>query len=99
MSSTIKKVAKFFGKSYNEEMISKLVDHLRIDNFRNNPMVNTASPSEDRIIQPDIFVRQGKVGSWKDIFTKELEEKFDAWIEENMKDTDLTFPIDLLQEK
>ncbi|KAL2730303.1 sulfotransferase 1C4-like isoform X2 [Vespula maculifrons] len=97
LSSTIKKVAKFFGKSYNEEMISKLIDHLQIDNFRNNPMVNTATP--DNKIESNIFVRRGKVGGWKDIFTKELEEKFDAWIKENMKDTDLTFPIDFLQEK
>lgn len=78
-------------------MISKLIDHLQIDNFRNNPMVNTATP--DNKIESNIFVRRGKVGGWKDIFTKELEEKFDAWIKENMKDTDLTFPIDFLQEK
>ncbi|KAL2735202.1 sulfotransferase 1C4-like isoform X2 [Vespula squamosa] len=99
MSNTIKKVAKFFGKSYNEETISKLVDHLQIDNFRKNPMVNSASPNKNEEVRSEMFVRRGKVGGWKEIFTKELEEKFDAWIKENMKDTDLTFPIDLENEE
>ncbi|XP_046821685.1 sulfotransferase 1C4-like isoform X1 [Vespa crabro] len=99
LPNTIKKVAKFFGKSYNEEEILKLTDHLQIDNFRKNPMVNIPSPRNNEEIQPSMFIRKGKVGGWKEMFTKELEEKFDAWIEENMKDTDLTFPIDFIQKK
>lgn len=62
-------------------------------------MVNVPSPNRNETVQPNMFIRKGKIGGWKEIFTKELEEKFDAWIEENMKDTDLKFPIDFVQKK
>ena len=40
------------------------------------------------------FIRKGKVGGWKEDFKDypELEEKFDKWVEDNMKDTDIVFP-------
>lgn len=99
LPGTIKKVAKFFGKSYSEEQIEKLADHLHIDNFRKNPMVNTPSPKVYETLEPSLFIRQGKVGGWKEVFTPELEAKFDAWIKENLKDTDLKFPVNVVEEK
>jgi len=65
-----------------------LVEHLKIENFRKNPMVNQPSTA----IQPDMFIRQGITGGWKKVFTPELEEKFSKWITDNLKDTDLAFP-------
>ncbi|XP_067213356.1 sulfotransferase 4A1-like [Linepithema humile] len=91
LPGVIEKVATFFGKSYSEEQIAKLVKHLNIDNFRKNPMVNQASPNNNRM-KPEKFIRQGKTGGWKEIFTPEIEEKFNKWIADNLKNTDLTFP-------
>ncbi|XP_011647911.1 sulfotransferase 1C4-like [Pogonomyrmex barbatus] len=90
LPGTIKKVAVFFGKSYNDEMIAKLIEHLKIENFRKNPMVNEASPG--LAIQPEAFIRQGATGGWKKMFTPEIEEKFSKWIADNLKDSDLVFP-------
>lgn len=90
MPGTIKKVAAFFGKTYNDKQIAKLAQHLKIENFRNNQMVNQASISS--AIKPEAFIRQGKIGGWKEMFTTEIEEKFSKWIADNTKDTDLTFP-------
>ncbi|XP_039312928.1 sulfotransferase 4A1 [Solenopsis invicta] len=87
-SGNIKKIAAFFDKTYNDEQIAGLVEHLKIENFRKNPMVNQPSPN----MQPDMFIRQGKVGGWKEWFTPEIEEKFNKWITNNLKDTDLAFP-------
>ncbi|XP_011684332.1 PREDICTED: sulfotransferase 1C4-like [Wasmannia auropunctata] len=89
LPETIKKVAAFFGKVYNDEQIAKLVKHLKIENFQKNPMV-----TEDiSMIKPEEFIRKGKIGSWKKLFTIEIEEKFNKWITDNLKDTDLTFPV------
>ncbi|XP_036149357.1 sulfotransferase 4A1-like [Monomorium pharaonis] len=85
----IKEIAAFFGKTYSDEQINKLVEHLKIENFRKNPMVNNQSPDQ---MKPNMFIRQGKTGSWKEIFTPEIEDRFDKWITDNLKDTDLTFP-------
>lgn len=86
----IKKVATFFGKTYNNEEITKLAEHLNIENFRKNFMVNQLE--EPGQLKPESFIRQGKTGSWKKIFTPELEKRFNEWIVDNLKDTDLIFP-------
>jgi len=87
---SIKKVATFFGKTYNNEQIAKLTEHLNIENFRKNSMVNQPAPGQ---INPELFIRQGKTdGSWKEMFTPELEKRFNEWIADNLKDTDLVFP-------
>ncbi|XP_015191806.1 PREDICTED: sulfotransferase 1C4-like [Polistes dominula] len=99
LPSVIKKVAKFFEKSYSEEEVLKLVNHLHIDNFRKNPMVNRPSLNPKETVKPIGFIRKGKVKGWKEFFTDELEAKYDVWIKENMKDTDLTFPINCVEEK
>jgi hypothetical protein len=35
----------------------------------------------------------GKNGSWKEEFTPELSKQADRWIQENIKHTDLRFPM------
>ena len=87
----IKRVADFLGKTYNEEEIKKLSEHLHINNFRNNPMVNKENVG---LMEKGFsFIRDGKTGGWKDYFTNELEEEADQWIAQNLVGTSLKFPI------
>ncbi|XP_011883461.1 PREDICTED: sulfotransferase 1C4-like [Vollenhovia emeryi] len=90
LTVNIRKIAVFFGKTYSDEQIAKLVEHLRIENFRKNLMVN--QPSPDTVMQPELFIRQGATDGWKKLFTSEIEERFSRWIADNLKDTDLVFP-------
>lgn len=39
------------------------------------------------------FVRKGKTGGWKNYFDEEMEKEADQWIDDNLKDTDLRFPL------
>lgn len=39
------------------------------------------------------FIRKGEAGGWKEMFTEELNIKANKWIQENLKNTDLRFPI------
>lgn len=39
------------------------------------------------------FVRKGEPGGWKDLFTKELNDRADKWIQKHLEKTDLRFPI------
>ena len=41
------------------------------------------------------FIRKGKAGDWKNHFTPEMTAKFDKWMAEKMKGTDLKFIQDL----
>ncbi|KAG5307594.1 ST1C4 Sulfotransferase, partial [Pseudoatta argentina] len=88
----IKEVAKFLDKTYTDEEINKVINHLNIKNFRNNPMVNFSELNACGIIKDNSFIRKGGSGNWQDIFTPELDAKIEKWIEENLKDTDLRFP-------
>lgn len=91
--STIKKVAKFFDKYYNDEELEKLSDYLNIKNFKNNPMVNFEELQDCGILlMKGVFVRQGQNGNWKSVFSEDIDREADEWIEENLKDTDLVFP-------
>lgn len=89
---TIKKVAKFLGKVYSEEQIKEVANYLNIKNFRHNPMVNSSELKECGIITPGVFIRTGQSGNWRDMFTPELDAKANKWIEENLRETDFTFP-------
>ena len=80
------------GKNYNSDEIEKLADYLDVKNFRNNPMVNSSELRACGIIKPGVFVRKGKSGAWRETFTEELEASADAWIDENLRDTDFRFP-------
>ncbi|KYM97385.1 PREDICTED: estrogen sulfotransferase-like [Cyphomyrmex costatus] len=88
----IKKVAKFLGKTYTDEEINKVANHLNVENFRNNPMVNHSELKACGIMKKGSFVRKGINGDWKNHFTPELDAQIEKWIEENLKDTDLRFP-------
>ncbi|XP_011702932.1 PREDICTED: sulfotransferase 1C4-like isoform X2 [Wasmannia auropunctata] len=90
LSGNIRKIAAFFDKTYSDEQIAKLVEHLKIENFRKNPMIN--QPARSDVMQPKMFIRQGIIGGWKKMFTAEIEERFNKWITDNLKDTDLAFP-------
>ncbi|XP_014474012.1 PREDICTED: sulfotransferase family cytosolic 1B member 1-like [Dinoponera quadriceps] len=88
----IRRIAKFLGKTYTDEQLNELADYLNINNFRNNPMVNSSELKNCKFIAEGIFIRKGVSGGWKDIFTPELTARADKWIEENLKNTDLRFP-------
>ena len=65
---------------------------MNIDNFRENDAVN-GRPAVG-VVPDDVrknwrFIRKGGVGGWKDYFTNDEKlRKFDAWVQENMKDED-----------
>lgn len=55
-------------------------------------MVNSSELKECGIITAGTFVRKGQSGSWRDMFTADLDAKANKWIEDNLKGTDFVFP-------
>lgn len=94
--SSISKVDSFLGLRTNQAEFTKLAQHLEINTFRNNPSVNcefrlTLGLLNDR---KERFIRNGgKPRLTRPEFTIELNQKADKWIEENLKQTTLRFPI------
>ncbi|GAB0086184.1 sulfotransferase [Sergentomyia squamirostris] len=90
--SVIRKTAEFFGKSYTDEEIETLADHLTFDKMSKNESVNLINGMDNIQKMNNIrkkdesynFIRKGKVGSYRDEMTPELIERFDTWIQERM---------------
>lgn len=89
-------MAKFLDKELNEEQIATLANHLKIENFRNNPSVNRqdsrdcghfSNASEQK------FVRNGvsSIG-WQKDYTSQMIKRIESWIAKNLADTTLRFP-------
>jgi Sulfotransferase domain len=95
LSGTIKKVADFLGHPIVEPSIPRLVDHLSIENFKHNPQINMDELKEAGVLNSGAqsFVRNGKTGGWNEEFTPELLERCKKWMAENLKDTDMRFPL------
>ncbi|XP_043241911.1 luciferin sulfotransferase-like isoform X2 [Amphibalanus amphitrite] len=101
LRSVITKVAKFLGKTLTDEQMEKLVNHLHIDNMRKNPNVNNEFLRDvPGLMDPErSFINKGQTGSWKAHLTPEMVKKMDAWIEENLLGTDLSFVDQLTTEQ
>ncbi|XP_001603070.1 sulfotransferase 1E1 [Nasonia vitripennis] len=94
LPDVITRVSNFFGKSYTSDQIAKLKSHLNIQNFRNNPMINSQELKDCGIIkQGSEFIRKGVNGGWRDYFDEKLEVEADEWIRSNLADTNLEFPL------
>lgn len=78
------------GKKYTEKDIDELANHLDIDNFRKNQMVNDLKGFSK---VKKVFIGKGIVGGWKKQIPPEVEAEIDEWIAENLKDSDLTFSV------
>lgn len=54
-------MADFLGKKLNEEQMSRLCDHLSIENFKNNKSVNYEDMRELGVLaKGESFIRKGK---------------------------------------
>ncbi|XP_077982727.1 amine sulfotransferase-like [Glandiceps talaboti] len=96
-NGTIRKLADFLGVDLDGEATQRVADHCSIESMKKNPQAQKAHFMEKFGIdqQSSPFVRKGKVGGWKDIFTVAQNERFDQLYEEWMKGSDLEFTFEL----
>ncbi|XP_073943694.1 sulfotransferase 1 family member D1-like [Choristoneura fumiferana] len=93
LPAAIKRVAKFFGKTYSEQQMRTLCEHLDFKNFKNNSSVNFETMNHPLINEgSEAFVRQGKAGGWAEHFDDDMRRQAREWVERHLQDTDLRFP-------
>ncbi|GBP28017.1 Sulfotransferase 1C4 [Eumeta japonica] len=102
LPSNVRRVANFFGKKYSDEQIQQLCEHLSIDKMKNNKSVHPEWMRHSPAVAEGAegFIRKGdydlyavcKVGGWRQYFDEEMAADAEAWIQDNLKNTDLRFP-------
>jgi len=92
LASSVKKVARFFGKDVGDEMVEALVDHLSFKQMRNNPAVNKEERRKLGLLTGEgSLLRKGEIGGWKSYFTDEMNRRMDEAIEKHFKPIGLEF--------
>ena len=92
LATSVKKVAKFFGKGVTDENVAKLVDHLSFKKMKNNQAVNKEDEMGKMIMTDEgHFMRKGEVGDWKNYFTDKMNKRMDEAIEKHFKPIGLEF--------
>lgn len=97
LRGTLRKIANHLDKDLSERDINSLCDFLSVKNMRENKgcnlqgFIDKQKGSNYYKRSGEHFIRKGIVGDWKNYMSPELSEKFDKWIEENTRNTDLTF--------
>lgn len=90
LKGAIRKIATFLEKKLTDEQVNRLEKHLSFESMKYNPYVNY----EDFFKLVNLkgsFMRSGTVGSYKQMMSSELIEKFDKWTLENTKGTGFSF--------
>ena len=96
LRKVIYKTAKFLDKSLTEEQVDKLMNHLSFENMKNNRAVNYEPLIElnqkNGIFDRDLngsFIRCGKIGSWKEMMTPDMAERFKKWDQDHLKNINI----------
>ncbi|KAI5632733.1 sulfotransferase domain-containing protein [Phthorimaea operculella] len=101
LPAAVRRVSKFLNKEYTEEQIAGLCDHLSFENFKKNKAINFDEENDMLglfVKGEEPFIRKGKSGGWRDYFDEEMMRQADAWMQQNLRDTDLRFPhLELLE--
>ncbi|KAM4854274.1 sulfotransferase 1B1 [Thomomys bottae] len=88
----IQKVSHFLGKTLSDEVVDRIIYQTSFEMMKNNPMVNyTHLPTAVMDHSKSPFMRKGITGDWKNYFSVEEIEKFEAIYKKEMSETTLQF--------
>ncbi|XP_049544061.1 luciferin sulfotransferase-like [Anopheles darlingi] len=97
MKSVLRRVCKYFGKSYTDDQLSELERHLSFDVMKNNKSANNSCVLElveglsGKKVEDFQFMRKGKIGSHQEELSGEYVSRLDHQIETHLAGSDFRF--------
>lgn len=90
LPSVVRRCARFLGVQslLDVSTLQKLCDHLTFDKMRANKAVNLEKLLPESSSK---FIRNGKIGDWRNHMGNEMSERFDEWTERHMRGSGLNF--------
>ncbi|XP_051575663.1 sulfotransferase 2B1-like [Myxocyprinus asiaticus] len=91
----LEQILTFLGRQLSGDALDRVVDHCTFKNMKTNTMSNYSLVPQDVMDRnKSSFLRKGIAGDWKNHFSPELDVKFTAAIQEEMKGSNIKFPWD-----
>ncbi|XP_033485072.1 sulfotransferase family 5A, member 1 [Epinephelus lanceolatus] len=92
LHGAIKRVSAYLQSSLLEDEINSCVKHCSFSSMKDNKMVNYTLVTEDIMDHSKgSFMRKGKIGDWKNMFTEEMNQYFSRVFKSKMEDCTLKF--------
>ena len=93
----IRRIAAFLGRKFSDADVDRLAEYLHIDNFKKNPWRSEDFGKQAGMLNEGEgeFIRTGKAGDWKNHLSDELSQRFDVWLERQLRGSDLSFVMEL----
>ncbi|XP_045593480.1 luciferin sulfotransferase [Procambarus clarkii] len=93
LAAIVRQVANFLGKEVDEEQVAWLTNHCSFSEMKNNPATNNATyltpPTEES--KKIKFMRNGKVGDWRNHLNKEQLKAFKTWTLQFLEGSDFPY--------
>ncbi|CAF94448.1 unnamed protein product, partial [Tetraodon nigroviridis] len=92
LRGTIQKVSSYLQRPLAEDEMNSCVKHCSFSSMKENKMVNYSLVAKELMDHSKgSFMRKGKVGDWKTMFTEEQDEYFKSIFESKMENCALDF--------
>ncbi|MBN3299434.1 sulfotransferase family 5A, member 1 [Amia ocellicauda] len=92
LKGSLERLSSFLQFPLQPDELTNTQRHCSFNSMKENKMVNyTLIPEEIMDHRKGQFMRKGKIGDWKNIFTKQQNSRFEDFFDEEMLNTDLTF--------
>lgn len=93
LKNSLKKLSTFLERPLNDNDLPELMQHLNIENFKQNKSVNLEHVIQLGTVAWDM-IRRGQVGGNPEM-TAEIIEKIDEWTDTQLQGTGIKFPHQL----
>lgn len=91
----IHKVNTFLGFNRSDELVREIADACSFNSLKKADEEIKQPNAPDKHKKINFMYRKGEVGDWKNWFTVAQNEMMDAWLDENLVDTELRFRYEL----
>ncbi|GLD47383.1 sulfotransferase family 5A, member 1 [Lates japonicus] len=100
LHGAIKRVSSFLQCPLVDDEVNNCVQHCSFSSMKNNKMVNyTMVPDDIMDHSKGSFMRKGKTGDWKNMFTEEQNQYFESTFKSKMQDCTLEFVWEVQDEE